>query len=97
MNDKAKCDRCGDVLTERDRDDRPAGDNTPGFKVNCDTCKKPLILCEDCWNNSDDCNDCECDCVLDPEDGSTIIACDLHPRGGSPRSIAWANDRRGKA
>jgi hypothetical protein len=33
----------------------------------------------------------ECDCVVDPEDGSTITACVLHPQGGSPKSKAtWA-------
>jgi hypothetical protein len=31
-----------------------------------------------------------CDCVVD-QDGSTIEACRLHPKGGSPKSVAvWA-------
>ena len=33
----------------------------------------------------------DCDCLVDPEDGSTITACILHPQGGSPKSHAiWA-------
>ena len=32
-----------------------------------------------------------CACVIDPEDGSTITACVLHPGGGSPIVYAqWA-------
>jgi hypothetical protein len=26
--------------------------------VHCDTCGKPLRLCDDCWNGCDDCNEC---------------------------------------
>jgi hypothetical protein len=26
--------------------------------IECDTCKKPLLLCDDCWNDEDDCNEC---------------------------------------
>ena len=33
----------------------------------------------------------DCDCVVDHEDGSTIVACVKHPKGGSPKSYAvWA-------
>jgi len=33
----------------------------------------------------------DCDCVVDPTDGSTVTACVLHPEGGSPNSYAvWA-------
>ncbi len=33
----------------------------------------------------------DCDCVVDPTDGSTVLACALHPEGGSPNSYAaWA-------
>ena len=48
------CDRCGDPITPSIGDD-----NGQGFQVSCDTCKKPLRLCEDCWDNSDDCPECE--------------------------------------
>jgi hypothetical protein len=30
----------------------------------------------------------ECECVVDPEDGSTIQACEQHPLGGSPKGKA---------
>lgn len=50
------CDHCGEVLTEKDRDTRT---DTVGFKVRCETCHRPLTLCDDCWNNSDDCPECE--------------------------------------
>jgi hypothetical protein len=32
--------------------------------------------------------------VLDPEDGSTIQACESHPLGGSPRSKKWTAEWR---
>ena len=35
--------------------------------------------------------DMECDCVVDPEDGSTITACALHPQDGSlKRKAIWS-------
>ena len=55
------CTRCGEVLTfEHDIAwGRPGKLETLGFFVPCDTCKKPQRLCEYCWNNTDDCNECE--------------------------------------
>jgi hypothetical protein len=50
------CDHCGEPLTENDRDGRV---NPLGFKVRCETCHRPLTLCEICWNDSDDCPECE--------------------------------------
>jgi hypothetical protein len=55
------CTKCGEVLDpKRDLDwGRKNQPDTLGFFVPCDTCKKPQRLCEDCWNNTDDCNECE--------------------------------------
>jgi hypothetical protein len=41
------CDHCGDPI------------EAEGFAVKCDTCKKPQRLREHCWNNADDCVECE--------------------------------------
>jgi hypothetical protein len=52
------CTHCGELLTDKDRD-KTDGHNTLGFFVKCDSCKKPLRLCEWCWDNSDNCCQCE--------------------------------------
>jgi hypothetical protein len=83
IDDQQRCEHCADPLV-------------PGKTehVHCDTCGRPMEVCADCFDNSDDCPECECDCVLDPEDGSTIQSCESHPNGGSPRSKKWATDRK---
>jgi hypothetical protein len=54
------CTKCNSVLTEEDMDwGRKGQPDTLGFYVNCDTCKKPQRLCVYCWNDTDDCNECE--------------------------------------
>jgi hypothetical protein len=53
-----KCDHCGDPLTDKDRDNTD-GHDTLGFNVHCETCRRPLTLCGDCWDNSDHCPECE--------------------------------------
>jgi len=58
VQEVADCDHCGELLTDKDRDNTD-GHDTLGFFVKCDTCKKPLRLCEWCWDNSDDCCECE--------------------------------------
>jgi hypothetical protein len=52
------CTKCGEILDPvKDLDcDRPA---YIGFYVDCDTCGLPQRLCVHCWNNTDDCNECE--------------------------------------
>jgi hypothetical protein len=55
------CTKCGEVLDPvEDLDwgnkNRP---HTIGFFVFCDTCGKPQRLCAYCWNDTDDCNECE--------------------------------------
>jgi hypothetical protein len=52
---KKICDHCGQVIVPGKWDDNEDG----GFNVHCDTCGKPLLECVDCWNNSDDCIECE--------------------------------------
>jgi hypothetical protein len=89
IDDKQRCEHCAEALADSDRDNTD-GHDTLGFNVRCDTCKRPMTVCHDCFDHSDDCPECECDCVLDLEDGSTVQACELHPNGGSPRSKAWA-------
>jgi hypothetical protein len=50
------CDICGDPLQATvtiHGTDFPATHH-----VKCDTCSKPLTLCDNCWNDEDDCNEC---------------------------------------
>jgi hypothetical protein len=55
-----RCSKCGDLFTIGDWDwGRKNQPDTLGFFVPCDTCNKPQRLCEECWNNSDDCPECE--------------------------------------
>ena len=55
-----RCTKCGHPLTNEDLDwGRKNQPDTLGFYVNCDTCNKPQRLCVYCWNDTDDCNECE--------------------------------------
>jgi hypothetical protein len=83
IDDQQRCEHCAVALVPGQTD-----------HVHCDTCGRPMEVCRDCFDNSDDCPECECDCMLDPENGSTIQACEFHPLGGSPRSKKWAAEWR---
>ena len=63
--EKKHCEICGDpVVFTIDGVAVPATIRIAGEEfeamhdVACDTCKKPLRLCDDCWNSCDDCNAC---------------------------------------
>jgi hypothetical protein len=43
-----RCEHCAEPLVEGETE-----------HVRCDTCKRPMTVCDDCWNNSDDCPECE--------------------------------------
>jgi hypothetical protein len=58
LDDKQRCEHCAKALTDSDRDNTD-GHDTLGFHVRCDTCKRPMTVCRDCWDNSDDCPECE--------------------------------------
>jgi hypothetical protein len=49
------CDHCGEVIVPGKYDDNEDG----GYNCHCDTCGKPLLECEACFDGSDDCVECE--------------------------------------
>jgi hypothetical protein len=56
MTEKKNCDICGDKLQATITIGGSEFEAT--HDVNCDTCKKPIRICDDCWNDEDDCNEC---------------------------------------
>ena len=56
IDDQQRCEHCADPLV-------------PGKteQVHCDTCGRPMEVCGNCFNNSHDCPECECDCVTQEE------------------------------
>ena len=48
IDGQQRCEHCAEPLVEGETE-----------QVRCDTCKRPMTVCDDCWNNSDDCPECE--------------------------------------
>ena len=53
---KKNCDICGDPLQPTIAIGGHEFDAT--HDVKCDTCGKPLRICDECWDSQDDCNAC---------------------------------------
>lgn len=56
MNEKKACDTCGDELQATIIIYGHKHQGT--YNVHCDTCGKPMRLCNGCFSDTDDCDDC---------------------------------------